>query len=70
MARRKRNPEVSPEGAAAEAGRRARLGAALRENLLKRKAQKRGRDDAARQAGPDLSVGEAPQPLEDAPEVK
>jgi hypothetical protein len=70
MARRKRSPKVSPEGAAVEAGRRARQAAALRENLLKRRAQKRGRDDAARQAGPGLSEGEAGQPLEDAAEVK
>jgi hypothetical protein len=70
MARRKKRPVLSSAGAAAEAGRRARLAAALRENLLKRKAQKRGRDDAARQAGTDLSEGEARQPLEDAPEVK
>jgi hypothetical protein len=70
VARRKKAPALSPAGAAAEAGRRARLATALRENLLKRKAQKRGRDDPARQAGQDLSEGEAGQPLEDAPEVK
>jgi hypothetical protein len=70
MARGKKTPVVSPAGAAAEAGRKARLAAALRENLLKRKVQKRGRDEAAGQAGTDLSEGEARQPLEDAPEVK
>lgn len=69
MRRRKKSPAVSPEGAAAEAERRARLAAALRENLLRRKAQKRGRDAAreAGQAGPEPADR---QPLEGGPEVK
>ena len=70
MGRRRKSPAVSPEGAAAEAERRARLGAALRENLLKRKAQKRGRDEAARQAGQADPEPADPQPLEGGPEVK
>ena len=70
MARRKKRPAVSLEGAAADAERRVRLAAALRDNLLKRKAQKRGRAEAAReagQAGPEPADG---QPLEGGPEVK
>ena len=70
MAKPQKRPAVSPEGAAAEAERRARLAAALRENLLKRKAQKRGRDEAARQAEPGDSLGADTQPLEGGPEVK
>ena len=70
MAKRKKRPAVSPEGAAAEAERRARLAAALRENLLKRKAQKRGRDEAARQAEPADPLDADTQPLEGGAEVK
>ena len=49
MTRRQEKPAASPTGAAAEAERRERLAAALRENLRRRKAQKRGREDAAEQ---------------------
>jgi hypothetical protein len=40
-------------GEKAESVREARLRAALRENLKRRKAQARGREDAARVPGPD-----------------
>jgi hypothetical protein len=70
MAGRKQRPGGSPEGAAAEAGRRARLAAALRANLAKRKAQKRGRDEAARQAGPDDPEPAPSRELETRPKVK
>jgi hypothetical protein len=70
MSRQKRRPAVSPEGAAAEAERRARLAAALRENLVKRKAQKRGRDEAARRAGQAEPEAPGAQALEGGPEVK
>jgi hypothetical protein len=46
------------------------LAAALRANLLKRKAQKRGRDEAARQAGPGDPLEADTQPLEGGAEVK
>ena len=49
MTRRREKPGLSAAGAAAEAQRRERLAAALRENLRKRKAQKQGRDKAAEQ---------------------
>ena len=62
MTRRREKPAASPTGAAAEAQRRERLTAALRENLRRRKAQKRGRDDAAE--------AEARAPLEERPPVK
>ena len=70
MTRRRKRPGTSPAGAAAEAERRARLATALRENLLKRKAQKRGRDEAAREAGQGEPEGADSQPLEGGPEVK
>jgi hypothetical protein len=70
MPRTRKRPGTSPAGAAAEAGRRARLAAALRENLLKRKAQKRGRDEAARQAGQEEPEAADTHPLEGGPEVK
>jgi hypothetical protein len=70
MTKRKKGPAVSPGGAAAEAERRARLAQALRENLLKRKAQKRGRDEAARQAGQEDPDPAGTQPLEGGAEVK
>jgi hypothetical protein len=47
MTRRREKPARTPAGAAAEADRRERLAEALRENLRRRKAQKRGRDDVA-----------------------
>ena len=56
---------MSAAGAAAEAERRARLAAALRENLRKRKVQKRSRDEAAAD-----QADEGCQPLERKPEVK
>ena len=70
MKRQRKRPGTSPGGAAAEGERRARLAAALRENLLKRKAQKRGRDEAARQAGHGEPEAADRQPLEGGPEVK
>jgi hypothetical protein len=62
MTRRREKPATSPAGAAAEAERRERLAAALRQNLRRRKAQKRGREDAAEP--------EASAPLEERPPVK
>jgi hypothetical protein len=62
---KKQKPATSTAGAAAQAERRARLAAALRENLRKRKLQKRGRDEAAVD-----QVGAGYQPLEGEPEVK
>lgn len=50
----RKSPEASAVGASRAAGRDARLAAALRANLTRRKAQARGRDaalpDAARDA--------------------
>ena len=70
MARRRKEPALSPDVAAAEAELRSRLAAALRENLLKRKAQKRGRDDAARPAEAAPPEPCPAQPLEGGPKVK
>ena len=70
MTRQRKRPGTSPTGTAAEAERRTRLAAALRENLLKRKAQKRGRDEAAREAGQTGPEAPGSQPLEGGPEVK
>jgi hypothetical protein len=70
MARRRKEPALSPEGAAAEALRQARLAAALRENLLRRKAQKRGRGDAGRQDEAGQRAACPAQPLESGPKVK
>ena len=61
MTRRREKPAASPTGAA-DAERRERLAAALRQNLRRRQAQKRGREDAAEQ--------EASGPLEERPPVK
>lgn len=44
----KPRPTLCPEAAAAQAERQAREAAALRENLRRRKAQARARDDAPR----------------------
>jgi hypothetical protein len=44
----KARPHTTAEGAAAKAARDARLAAALRENLKRRKAQSRARDDEDR----------------------
>ncbi|MCI0431292.1 MAG: hypothetical protein L0210_12240 [Rhodospirillales bacterium] len=70
MVRRKERPAITPAGAGLEAERRARLAAALRDNLRKRKAQKRGRDEAA--VSPESNaVEDTPrQPLEGEPRVK
>jgi hypothetical protein len=70
MTRQRKRPGISPTGTAAEAERRTRLAAALRENLLKRKTQKRGRDEAARQAGEGEPQAADSQPLEGGPQVK
>ena len=51
MARHRAKPATTSAGAVAEAERRERLAAALRENLRRRKAQKRGRDEAAEPPG-------------------
>ena len=59
MARNPARPGSSPAGARAKAERQARLAEALRANLRKRKAQKRGREDAARQVGTAAERGEA-----------
>ena len=65
MRAKKQRPAMSAAGAAAEAERRARLAAALRENLRKRKVQKRSRDEASAD-----QADEGCQPLEGKPEVK
>jgi hypothetical protein len=70
MTRQRKRPGTSPTGTAAEAERRTRLAAALRENLLKRKTQKRGRDEAARQAEEGEPQAADSQPLEGGPQVK
>jgi hypothetical protein len=70
MVKSKRRPTTSPTAQAAEAERRARLAAALRANLSKRKSQKRGRDEAACQAGLDETGPDPRQPLEGGPKVK
>ena len=62
---KKQKPATSTAGAAAQAERQARLAAALRDNLRKRKLQKRGRDEAAVD-----QVDAGCHPLEDEPEVK
>ena len=69
MAGRKQEPGANPEGAAA-AARRARQAAALRANLARRKAQKRGRDAAAQQAGQADPEPALPEALETRPKVK
>ncbi len=51
-------PAVTPAGAGRQKERAAREAAALRANLLKRKAQQRGRDGAAA-ARPEGNQGEA-----------
>jgi|tagenome__1003787_1003787.scaffolds.fasta_scaffold16340773_1 hypothetical protein len=48
---KKQRPTTSAAGAAAKAERQARLAVALRENLRRRKLQKRGRDEAAEDHG-------------------
>ena len=49
-------PSITPETQAAQQARAERLAAQLRENLKRRKQQKRGRDDAADEAlGPDAT---------------
>lgn len=53
-AARAKGPTLSPRGRAEAARRRGRLGAALRENLRRRKAQQRGRAEGER-AVEDLS---------------
>ena len=70
MAGRKQEPGANPEGAAAAAARRARQAAALRANLAKRKAQKRGRDAAAHEAGQTAPGPGLPEALETRPKVK
>ena len=70
MARRKQEPGATPEGAAGAAARRARQAAALRANLARRKAQKRGRDAAAQQAGQADPEPALPEALESRPKVK
>ncbi len=70
MARRKTRPGSSPAAVAAEAERRARQAAALRENLRKRKAQKRGRDEAAWNLEPGEAEERVGQRLEGRPRVK
>ena len=70
MTRRSQKPGVSPHGMAEEAERRARLGAALRANLARRKAQKRGRDEAASEAGPGKDEATPAGALESRPKVK
>jgi hypothetical protein len=65
MRAKKQRPQTSAAGLAAEAERQARLGAALRENLRKRKLQKRGRDAAAAD-----QTESGCQRLEGKPEVK
>ncbi|RMD60742.1 MAG: hypothetical protein D6826_11600 [Alphaproteobacteria bacterium] len=56
-----RGPRLGAKGAAARAAREARLAEALRANLRRRKAQLRGRDEAAAVAGPES--GAPPVPL-------
>ena len=70
MKPRKEKPALSAAGAAAEAKRQARLAAALRENLRKRKLQKRGRDEAANEHGLDHPEGSGLQRLESKRQVK
>ena len=70
MARGKAKPGSSAARAAAEAERQGRLAAALRENLRKRKAQKRGLGEAARDLDPGQPREPERQPLEDKRQVK
>jgi len=60
---------MSVAGAAAEAERQTRLAAALRENLRRRKLQKRGRDEISGDRDPDGNDA-GRQPLEGKPRVK
>ena len=69
MVKRKERPAVTSAGATAAAARRARLAAALRENLRKRKGQKQGRDRAAMSLEPGEAEDAARQPLEGKPQV-
>jgi len=63
MTTAKSKPGLSPAGARTAAARRERLAAALRENLKKRKAQRRERDEAPETApqkhGPSGTSGGA-----------
>jgi hypothetical protein len=59
MIKRPSTPASSPAGARAKAERQARLARALRLNLQKRKAQKRGRDEAARAVQSGIEDSEA-----------
>ena len=60
-AKPKTGPTLSPEGERERARRRAREAEALRANLLKRKAQARGRRDAE-PAGPPQDGPQRPKP--------
>jgi hypothetical protein len=56
---------IAPGKAEKKAARTARLSAALRENLKRRKAQARGRaksDDAAEQSSPEKAAAEGQTP--------
>jgi hypothetical protein len=68
MRPRKEKPASSAAGAAAEAERQARLAAALRENLRKRKLQRRSRAEVARDHGPNQETER--QSIEGKPPVK
>ena len=67
MAGERRQPGSSPAGSRQKAERQARLAEALRANLRKRKAQKRGQDDAAKSLDGEPAAGE---PLEGGAKVK
>ncbi len=70
MANSKKGPTTGTAAQAAETERQTRLAAALRANLSKRKTQKRGRDEAARQAELSETEPGPSQPLEGGPKVK
>ncbi len=57
MAKQRHEPATSPAAEAAQAERRVRLAAALRENLRKRKSRKRGREEAGSSADTPLEGG-------------
>jgi hypothetical protein len=57
MTGRPENVEHAPRKRAEKAGRQRRLGAALRENLKRRKAQAKGRATAAAEDEPHDSAG-------------